>query len=489
MFGYLNLGNPTLIGNNEAQEAVNCRVDRGRIEYKAWSVDNTLNRELKDLAGLKIYLDSTFPDYGCPYRYKSSTYPKDAIGAPRPDSMALIWNPGTGAGNTPRIRNVAYGSQPYPAAVYDYIITLYDPDSGEEGPPTEFTVNIGTNEVTQLENLPAVGSVGFWATKTNLVWKVYRRPVGGSEYLLAIDNIPAFAASAGPYQDTLADADLGVANDSANNFSPYYHLQPSDYATSRSPLISVHNSKLFFVKPWRRLCFSRTNVFGAVEPSFYYDFPHNICSIFTLNEALVIITEGGVYVLYGQSEDDFLLKKVDDCPSGGAGLYCAAVVAGRICYLGYGANGIYVVNGNSVGRVSQKIDSIFPVSGTSVNKGSGAVEDRFFVTDYGGAKIIFDVLGSGFLTGDSTATFRYRTKEFGRPGQLSRATTTFIRGIGNITAELYGDGELIGSYDLALDATTPETEYFPVPGLRHYTFSWRFIGQPTAQVHEFGRLE
>lgn len=51
-FGYLNEGNPLTIRDNEAQEMVNCAIERGWIEYKAYPVPTGLydcvpNREVK----------------------------------------------------------------------------------------------------------------------------------------------------------------------------------------------------------------------------------------------------------------------------------------------------------------------------------------------------------------------------------------------------------------------------------------------------------
>ena len=129
MFGYLNLNDPAKIAPTEAQEALNCRVDRGFLEYKAWTIDEKINREFKDFEGRRIFVDpashpsssGAFPDFG--YLFRARSTGNDVLGAPSP-TYITGWNPGSGAGNTPRCQPVAYGSQPYPVGTYDYISTL-----------------------------------------------------------------------------------------------------------------------------------------------------------------------------------------------------------------------------------------------------------------------------------------------------------------------------------------------------------------------------
>lgn len=67
-FGYLNEGNPLTIRDNEAQEMVNCAIERGWIEYKEYPVSNVLydcvpNREVKLPDGTVLRIHNTFNSY------------------------------------------------------------------------------------------------------------------------------------------------------------------------------------------------------------------------------------------------------------------------------------------------------------------------------------------------------------------------------------------------------------------------------------------
>jgi hypothetical protein len=65
----------------------------------------------------------------------------------------------------------------------------------------------------------------------------------------------------------------------------------------------------------------------------------------------------------------------------------------------------------------------------------------------------------------------------------------FVRGLGNFTVELYGDGVKIDEIAFNISGTQPRTEDFTVPPFRCNYFSYRFIGQANAKIYEFGRKE
>lgn len=525
MFGYLNLGNPQLIGDNEAQEAVNCRVDQGFLEFKSWAIDETINRLIRDLAGREIRIDATFPLAGNMRRKMSATNTDDKLGVPPPDIVSG-WNVGV----NPTLAAAAYGSQPYPAGTYDFILTLYDPATGEESAWYQFSTAIGANEVLRVNLLPDVDADANYASKTQLVWRIYRRPIGSSEFLLSeweVDptpgakawDIPATAVSSAYFVST-ADADLGEANDSETNFlvDLFTGLTGSSHTTS---IIAQHNGKFFFRQnvvpnntviespPFAAagtvLYYSHTDLFGCIDPSFFFAFSGAVLGAIVLNEALVIVTSDGIYVLYGQDESDWLLKKVDDSQAAAAGLYAGAVAAGKLCLLGAErgatgaangkADGVYVLAGNQIARVSSKVESLFPLSphttfsgATLGSFGAGAVENRFCVMQHSTGKLIFDALSGGFLQGDAAGTeFTYRTKEFSALGVTDQFRRCFVIGEGDFTVQVWGDGALLSEEIFSLAAKA--TEWFYVSPVRCNTFSFRFVGQQNAKIYGYGRVK
>jgi hypothetical protein len=496
MFGYLNLNDPTKIANNEAQEALNCRVDRGYLEYKEWSVDTDIGRELKDLSGRRLFIDATFPAAGGIFREVSVANPKDPIGLPDPSTLTG-WNPGTNSAvNTPYIQAVVSAGQFYPVGSYDYAITIYDADTGEESVPYQFAaLPIGASEKAEFGSFPAVGDTAFWATKPNLQYRIYRRPLGGSEFLrTTAGSLSASTGDAGPSADETIDAALGVACDSWDNY-PIYTSAGGTVATFR--FAAIHKNKLFLPTEYS-LFYSKTAELGAFPLAYYYSFPSAVLAAVTLGEALFILTQKHAYVLYGQDENDFLLKRIDDGTPGAPSYDGVCPLAGRLAFLGgeTTAKGVYLAAGAQAVKASNAIESYFPVmiGGSAGTIGAGAEENRFAVFDHRSdegdpRKIILDTATGGFLLGDDSGVFSYRSKEFGRPGAWDNMRRAFVRGVGDFTIELYGDLEKIDEINFSISGSIPQTEDFTVPPTRHNHFSFRIIGQQNAKVYEFGRLE
>ena len=539
MFGYLNLNNPTLIGPTEAQEAMNCRVDHGYLEFQEWAIDETINRIGKDLAGRELYINTAsspypaFPSPGFLYR-RMSTVVDDCIGSPAPSYLTLApdpWNIGSGAGNHPRIYNNAAGAQYYPQGVYDYALTLYNPDTGEEGLAySPITRTIGANEALDLSAFPASG-VNFPA-KTNLKWRLYRKPLGGSEYLRVmtlyntataanVTDFPAFTALAGPFQDRVDDEDLGEACEAFDNWIP----DVFPFARLFS-IWTVHNEKLFFVQDIKTVAgpgssefsdkssggyaiyFSKTGEFGAVPADNVFFFNSKPVGMFTLNEALVIVTEEKIWILYGQDETDFQLKPVQDSKIGGIGGYSAAVLLDTLIFLGKNpdplspqadGNGIFAFIGNGIQRISYKVDTLFPIqpfnlgAGNPLFFGAGVHEDRFWIVRHSLAGVnrylVFDWPAKGFLTGSvEPTTFSYRTKEVEDKLPINTRNKRFeVEGEGEFDVEYWGDNVLLSTEPF--NVAGRQTAWFDVSPVQVRTFSLRFVGKPGAKIYGYQRVD
>ena len=146
MFGYLNLNDPTKIGDQESQEANNLRLDHGFLEYKQWPIDATIMREGKDQSGNTIRIATTtgIGSNGVVERVLSTGI--DTIGI-----LAPALNSGWNYPTKPTMYNTAVGQGPYPGNYREvnYAITLYDSAAGEESAPffvtgyTDGTYNLG----------------------------------------------------------------------------------------------------------------------------------------------------------------------------------------------------------------------------------------------------------------------------------------------------------------------------------------------------------
>jgi hypothetical protein len=283
-------------------------------------------------------------------------------------------------------------------------------------------------------------------------------------------------------------------------------------------LFAIHNGRLWLPRPFvstgadqrepgHLLFFSKQNIFGEFPFNNYFSFTSPIQALWSIDETLYIITEEGPYALYGNDESDFVLKEISNTGVGGAWDGGSAAVGNQIIFISTEkteravGKGIHSIFGNAFNLISEKINKMFPVvyPATINAHGSGVVDNRFLVLGYGepttgGAylvrRLVFDTVTGGFLIGNpATTEFSYKSKEFGSPGWWVGARRMFVRGLGNFTVELYGDGVKIDEIAFSISGTIPQTEDFTVPPYRCNYFSYRFIGQANAKIYEFGRKE
>jgi len=507
MFGYLNLNDPTKIGNTESQEAINLRLDRGYLEYQSWPIDTTIMRSGKDPQGNVIRVDPSVPIGFIGVLQRVLTGGNDIIGLRYPPNN-IGWNYGV----KPVLYDTSVGPGPfYPAKEYNYAITLFDPVAGEESRP--FFVTAYTDGTYQLgfKDFPGMGS--NYPLKEDLEWRIYRRPLGSAEYLqLPHPTIQAVTDNATSYLDTFNDSALTLPLNTVDVYDPY------DISSSSVNLFAIHNGRLWLPRPFvetgadqrepgHLLFFSKQNIFGEFPFNNYFSFNSPIQALWSIDETLYIITEEGPYALYGNDESDFVLKEISNTGVGGAWDGCSAAVGNQIIFISTEkteravGKSIHSIFGNAFNLISEKINKMFPVVyPTTINAhGSGVVDNRFLVLGYGepttgGAyllrRLVFDTVTGGFLIGNpATTEFSYKSKEFGSPGWWVGARRMFVRGLGNFTVELYGDGVKIDEIAFSISGTIPQTEDFTVPPYRCNYFSYRFIGQSNSKIYEFGRKE
>ena len=536
MFGYLNLKDPTKIGNNEAQEANNVRMDDGFLEFAQFEIDHTIGRRGRDINGNEIILtrqvensDVAPAPIQFPGMVKRLTGNLSGwVGAPAPQTIA--------GSPRPSIAAVA-GVGGYPPGEYTYLVTIYDPDTGDEGPAQQLTVTLAAGEVAEIRNLPAISDgfrfggesglwtgINIWLDKPNSMYQIYRRPIGGSEFLRLTGTDPVLAAGSAysgvaVVKDETADADLGVPcptgfESVAGNdyFLTVGSAGPGTFVDKNTGLIHVHQNRLWIRADYpidnlwttaipgigqekTTIIYSRPYLFGEIETTNFFSFSSEVVGMFTVDESLVVLCKEDVFVIYGDDPTTFIVKQATSSGIGSVPGFAAARIGNALVFLGSDktdrekANGVFVMLGGQISRLSFPIDSLFPLSAYSDSTyGAGGQEDRFFVVRTSGDWIVYDTIAQGFLTASDATTFTYRSKEFGRPGAWDNMRRAFVRGQGDFTIELYYDGVLEDTIDFSL-GDSPQTEDFTVPGLRSNYFSFRFIGQSNAKIYEFGRLE
>jgi hypothetical protein len=535
MFGYLNLNDPTKIGNNESQECKNVRLDRGYIElFNEFETNSNAMRVGLDINNFELFvgaLDSTVaktaaPTAGYLKRATSSTvgqvlgiYSLGNINVANGDAYNLY----------PTATAVVASDTRYSPGFVQYMITVYDPLTGEESAPTPFGVTIAANEAVQFDDFPAIAGTALEnrvKLSTGAEYRVYRRAPGSAEFLRTslsaspVREPSAWTGDAGPFKDETYDYFLGEPCPTGSDFWGFSGLTWHPSAMMTSALFTIHSGRLWARQEndnrdsefWgdsggvkRVLRYSDRNHVGQFNSGNWFGFNSEIVGLHSVNEALYVLCKEDLFVIYGDDETDFVVKQLTDSRLGCVGGFSSVAIGSAIFFLGSSkedrdkADGVYSIIGSGVQRISFNVDSLFPLEEYSSGLfGAGTVRDRFAVfrldNDSDKELLVYDASANGFLlaedntTGDPD-TFYYRSKEYGTPGKWDDMRRAFVRGCGDFKVELYYDMVKVDEIDFTLDPTIPETEDFTVPPYRGNYFSFRFIGQSNAKIYEFGRRE
>ncbi len=524
MFGYLNLGNPKRIGDTEAQEMKNCRIDQGYLEYATFET-NQLNCRSVLLPNGKTVTqgDNEWP------KWASAGSTPAKFGIDKPDSIVNDPNnPSTIISRLPTVAAAAYGSQPYAAGSYTYGVTLYDPATGEESMPALIPLVIGANEVAEFTDFPAVNDI--FPGRSGLQWLIYRMPLGGSELLLVnhATVISANAVYAGPYQDTIEDYNLGQICDSEDN--------GVEALRSNGTSIIFFNDMLF-IGGSNRIRFSKQGKWWAFPPENELNMPTRGSSwafrgFAIINETLVMFGDAGISVLYGDNVNNFAVKPVDfeTVEEEAVIINSPKAVSGLVLFPTFEAeplihNGVNLGNanylrsylafdGSRIRNISEKIKNLVlvynaPVSPAGVSLGAiteqGITESRFLAfkflditatlaaaanpADIKPGEIVWlslvlDTHAMGWSTADDSGKFYYRTKEFSQPRQVQFHKTIWVEAEGEFTIEVYGDNKLVSS--ILYNLTVKEMIYLNIKPRRYSSFSFRFIGEPGCKIYDYG---
>lgn len=527
MFGYLNLGNPKRIGDTEAQEMKNCRIDQGYLEYATFAT-NQLNCLSVSLPNGKTVTQG----YNEWPKWASTGATPAKFGLDKPDS--IINDPlSPSISRLPTVAAAAYGSQPYAAGSYTYGVTLYDPATGEESMPALIPLVIGTNEVAEFTDFPAVNDI--FPDRSGLQWLIYRMPLGGSELLLVNDAtiISANAVYAGPYQDIIEDYNLGQICDSEDN--------GVEALRSNGTSIIFFNDMLFIGGSdsgnRQRIRFSKQGEWWAFPPENELNMPIKsnpwaFRGFAIINETLVIFGDAGISVLYGDNVNNFALKPVEfetadeeaviiNSPKAVGGLVLFPIFKTESFI--YNGVSIYNVNylrsylafdGATVKNISEKIKNLLlvyqpPVSSAGLRLGQiteqAVTESRFLAFkflditatmaaaanpadikpgEFVWLSLVLDTQVLGWSTTDESGKFYYRTKEFSQPRQVQFHKTIWVEAEGEFTIEVYGDNKLVSS--VLYNLTVKEMIYLNIKPRRYSSFSFRFIGEPGCKIYDYG---
>lgn len=489
-FGYMNLNNSILAAENEASHMVNCRIDRGYLEYYDYAVDEDVpvpNRILYLPNGKEVKIINVTGDWTntglVKWRKKGST---DSWARPG-ITLAVAGSPTIAIGTEAAPEDFFLPTAP---GAYFYAITVKNKTTGEESSPVLRTITLTQADVDASKVLVVTFAPIVAFQSAEFEFRVYRMPFGGNEYTFSFAqtaNITVAASVTDPTKDELLGslcATLTITD------------KPFDLAANS---ITLFSDKLFIGgkatndvgKEFGILYFSRTSAWTDFPAANFFSFPDEVVGLTKFNEYLAIQTSKALFVLYGNDETDFLLKEID-YKFDGILKNTGQAIGGLSYFLPAAepasAQGVFAFSNNTVTEISQKVSSLFPADVTAKN---WAIDNRFYLVEIfdAGIRLVFDTLLGGFCFNEtSTDGFIYQTKDFDvRSLGVSFLKQLYVRGFGNFTVEVIADGETITTETASsIDLTSV---FFYVKPTRFETFAIKFTGAEDAVIMDWGVVE
>lgn len=508
-FGYLNENNPAVIGDNEAQEMVNCRIDKGYLEFGKFLINEdepAPGRQINLPGGYEVKIDGEIYDFSNVVWRRSLLTGWRRIG---------IKKPGTVQVPLPTItKQTDPGTNDFAPEVgrHFYAITLYDSDTYEESPAVlieaEFTEYDQTeNHKFKFTDFTSLASV--YPDRPNLKWRIYRMPFGGDEYLLSLvkaatSDTEVYDATPDNYLDimceTLANVDIPA---DALHGSALYFADKLWLGTAFTPAGSMKASGIVY--------FSKTGVWDQFPARNFISLPDPVTGLTTYGEAVLIQTTTKSYIVYGDDTDSFLVRPVDYEFSGIANNTCwaangmAFMLAMKKTDVGhFKPQSVVGVSGRTAVEISFKVFKtlherfLFTQGGPGVK--SAMLSNRFYVVELyqqegeypsvsyvNPINLVYDSYTRGFCLSDANSeSFAYRTKEFTFPGKRDAQfyKRLFVRGKGSFTVEVLGDSKVVTARSFTLSDL--DTVYFTVKPRRFKSLSIRFSGVEGAEIHDWG---
>lgn len=498
VFSYLNENNPHLIGDGDAQEMINCRIDKGYIEFYRYDVDEetpipsrTLNLPNGRTMAITANNNMLWNGYGkVRWRKKGSsdTWTQPGVSYNAEESPLV---------EVATVEDPENYFVPKAEGTYFYAVTLRDTVTGEESSPVFKSVLITNADVTNQSVIRFTFSVVQRIKNSRYTIAVYRMPFGGSEYLESFTQTADIDEYVQKVDSTKEEYLGKMCNTEELTNIPY---------TMDANCIAMYADKFWIGGKSTNddgvdfgiVYFSRTGSWAEFPASFFFTFPDPVVGLTKSNEMLVVQTEKQVFIIYGDSEDNFVQKEIEYkfngivTNSGQSISNMAYFIALKDITKPDIATGIFSFNGSTVSNITQRICKEFD---TVTNFKNWATENRFYVFELKNSeghkfRMILDTIGSGFCKADSTMdTFRYRTKEFSTiPNGKGYIKKMFVRMKGSLNIYIIGDSRK-QICKIRLYSDSVEDIYFYVNPRRFSTYSVIFEGYDGTEVYDWGVKE
>lgn len=518
-FGYLNENNPISIGDIEAQEMVNVSIDKDFLEFNKFDTSEKIQNAGRFLYlpnGKEVKINAEEPEPGrvlwrnrgseddfVPFyvKWQTNMYP----------AMRVESNPFANVFDSLSIPN-PYFKPSTPGEVF-YSVTIYDTQENIESIPFyshEAVSGVSQNNIIYTQqNIDDNNVVKITLRKPNnspyngdrYEYRIYRMAVGGTEYFEVkrvkfseITTSDGYGSYIYEYRDSVPDERLG-----SGNIMNTDHLVYEPHETNMN-VLALYADKLFIGgevlseqtnKNKGILYFSETSEYWKFDASFFFSFVDPVIGLTTFNEMLVVQTTKKLFIIYGDSEDNFVQKEID-FQFDGIAFNSGQPLSSFAYFLATPKDKdeisrVFAFNGSVVSDISQKIINEFNFKFDKTY----VLDNRYYIIEKeNGEKLVLDTIKIGWCkASEQQYYFSYRTKEFnsGLNGN-DFIKQIYVRAKGALLVFVIGENNKVIT-QRRLYSDKPENHFCYVRPKRFETFSIRFIGYEDTEIYDWGLVE
>ena len=528
-FGYLNENNPISIGDIEAQEMVNVSIDKDFLEFNKFDSSAKIQNAGRMLYlpnGKEVKINAEEPEPGrvvwrnrdseddyVPFyvKWQSNMYPSMGL-----MSIDILVNNALGHLSNGMTWRQYYESTCFrpstPGEVF-YAVTIYDTQENIESIPFyshEAVSGVSQNNIIYTQqNIDDKDVVKITLRKPNnspydsarYEYRIYRMAVGGSEYF-EIKRVPlsyvfysdGYGGQIYEYIDDVPEERLGSGNIMNTDHLVY---EPHE---SNMNVLALYADKLWIGgevlseqtnKNKGILYFSATSEYWKFNASFFFSYVDPVIGLTTFNEMLVVQTTRKLFIIYGDSEDNFVQKEIDFQFDGIA--FNSGQALSSFAYFlatpkdSEDINRVFAFNGSVVTDISQKIINEFNFEFAKTY----VIDNRYFVIEKeDGSRLVLDTIKIGWCkASEQQYYFSYRTKDFNTGVNGNNfLKQLYIRAKGAFIVFVIGDnGKIITQKRFVSDK--PANHFCYIKPRRFENFSIRFVGYEDTEIYDWSVVE
>ena len=255
--------------------------------------------------------------------------------------------------------------------------------------------------------------------------------------------------------------------------------------------MAVYNNKIFLVDNDNPnvIRYSKTGYADYFPSTFIHQFDDEITGMAIISEILIVGTKSGLYAIYGNSEDDFVIKTISKNYNV---MDNSMLSLDNYIIFASPKDGFYAMTTGEIRKISYQLGDDFSSITSATN--CNYVDNRWYFLQYTSGEntnmFVYDTKNPGWHTQNgATTVFEWKSADldFGQPAQTKKLLEIAIEYKGNIQMIVYKDDSAIRPTAFSFpEKTTRGWMRRRISNLFGYRFNIKFVSlDSTSEIYDY----